>query len=285
VAAGTDREFQAAYPYRIDPVSDDSPFFFNFHRLKSLFTFATGRQDAGKAYLGAIGQDPVGLLLLATALFESAVLVALLVVLPLVLSRRTRLPRPRRGAVFGYFLGLGVGFLFLEIACMQRMSLYLGHPTRSITVVLFTFLLFSGLGSWVADRLRSPVAAKVALAAILVLVALYALFLDDVLDRTLGESTARRIGIAVALLALPSFFMGMPFPRGLLRLQGDQAPFLPWAFAINGGASVVASVAAIFLAMAGGFTTVFWLAFVAYLVSFLAASRMPAPSRAQLVDS
>jgi len=266
------RRFMDSYPYRISPVDDDSPFFFKYHRWSSLF-----EKTRAADYLGVIGRDPIGLFLLLTALVESTLLVALLVILPLLLSGRARLPSTSRVAVLIYFFGLGVGFMFLEIAAMQRLVLYLGHPTRSITVVLFSVLLFSGAGSCVAGRLRPLRCARVALILIAAIVALYALFLPAILSRTLGLSTVMRIALSTLILGIPSFFMGMPFPSGLSCLRGPHQPFLPWAFAINGGASVVASVGAILLAMSASFTLVFWLAAASYLVAFLAVGGLPVP--------
>src|SRR5262249_55220710 len=161
-----------------------------------------------------------GLFLLLTALGEATLLVALLVVLPLALSRRTRLPAQRRASVLLYFLGLGGGYLFLEVAAIQRFVLYLGHPTRSIPVVLFSFLLFSGLGAAVGGKLKLRSASGPLLLVVLLTIACAA-WQPQLLDATLGLDTTSRIAIAVGLLALPAFLMGMPFPIGLSRLQGD----------------------------------------------------------------
>ncbi len=290
VRDGREEEFEDGYDYRISPVTDDSPFFFNFHRWANVFREKPSEDgsppaelqqegDLESAYFTAIGEDPIGLFLLVTALGESALLVVLLVVLPLLFSKQARMPRDGRGAVLLYFLGLGVGFLFLEIACMQRMILYLGHPTRSITVVLFSFLLFSGAGSLVAGRFRDPrKVAKAALLIVAMIIAAYSVFLPKVLAMTLGYSTTTRIALALGILAVPSFFMGMPFPSALALLRGPHASFIPWAFAINGGASVVASVAAIFLAMAFGFNAVFWLALGFYLLAFTVHRGLPSTS-------
>ncbi len=269
LSAGREEQYRANYPYKIEPVSDDAPFFFHFHRWSSLL------EEHGKAnYFSMTGRDPIGLYLLLTALGESALLVALLVILPLALSKRTRLPRERRLPVLVYFLGLGCGYLFLEVSTMQRFVLYLGHPGRSISVVLFSFLLFSGLGAAVAGR-RKMTSARGPLLAIVALALVYAFGLPPVLQATLGLAVEARVATAVALLAPLAFVMGMPFPTGLGRLTGEQRAFLPWAFAINGGASVVASVVAIFVAMQAGFTTVFGLAAATYLFAWLVARRLP----------
>jgi hypothetical protein len=272
VARGTDAEYAARYPVRIDPVSDDSPYFFNYHRWSSLLEPA-----AKTTYLSMTGRDPIGLFLLLTALGESLLLVVLLVVLPLLLSRRTLLPRERRGPVLVHFLGLGLGYLFLEIAAMQRFVLYLGHPTRSITVVLFSFLLFSGLGAAVAGKLRLT-SARLPLLLVVASAIACALWQPALLDATLGLETPVRIAIAVGVLALPAFLMGMPFPVALSKLTGESKPFLPWALAINGGASVVASIVAILVAMEGGFTAVFACAAASYALAWWTAGRLPRPA-------
>ena len=112
------------------------------------------------------------------------------------------------------------------------------------------------------------------------LAALFALALlgPRILGDTLGAPAPQRIAIAVALLAVPTFFMGMPFPSALARLRGPLAPFLPWAFAVNGGASVVASVAAILIAMECGFTTVGVAAAASYAAALLCEARLPVPA-------
>src|SRR5262249_5543572 len=153
-------------------------------------------------------------------------------------------PRERRAPVLLYFVGIGCGYLFLEVAAMQRFVLYLGHPSRSITVVLFSFLVFSGLGAFVAGR-RGTCNPRKPLVVVALLTLVYAFAQPWLLDATLGLPTAARILLAGALLAPLAFFMGMPFPIALARVHASDRAFVPWALAINGGASVVTSVVAI----------------------------------------
>jgi hypothetical protein len=181
--------------------------------------------------------------------------------------------------VMGYFFTLGLAFLFIEIAFIQKLLLFLHHPLYAIAVVLSSFLVFSGLGSaWLGrvppggrDRLLSR-----AIAAIVVLGTLYLLALDPLLDRLAMLTDALRILISVALIAPLAFCMGMPFPLGLGRLA-DYAPgLIPWAWAINGCASVISAVLATLLAIHFGFSMVIAAALVLYALTLWV---FPAPCR------
>ena len=105
------------------------------------------------------------------------------------------------------------------------------------------------------------------------LVALLALILQPVFSATLSLPLAGRIALTVVLLAPAAFVMGMPFPSGLRLVSGRAAPLVPWACGVNGGASVIASVLGILLAMAAGFSAVFALAAACYVLAFLAGRR------------
>jgi hypothetical protein len=283
VRAGTDREFQAHYPYNLDPVTDDNPFFFRYDRwddaLSKMFGGGLGTNveeagPAGKAaqeYANIVGGEPIGLIMLLTVLAETGVLVALLVLVPLWLFRREGLRVERAGRWVLYFFGLGAGYILLEVACMQRFVLFLGNPGYAISVVLLTFLLFSGLGAALAGRSSDPSRTlATALLGVIALVIVLAFVLHPLFEATLRLPLAARIGLTVAVLAPAAFVMGMPFPSGLRLLAGRSAPLVPWAFGVNGGASVLASVVGILVAMVAGFTTVFALAAACYAAAWLA---------------
>lgn len=287
VADGTDEDYRSKYIYNLDPVTDNNPFFFRYHRwenvLPSLFGFGDepavvvpGVGDekmaaVGTEYLEIIGDKPIGLIMLLTVLGQCALLVALLVIVPLVLFRRDGLKVPGSGRWVLYFCGLGAGYILIEVAAMQRFVLFLGHPGYAITVVLISFLIFSAMGAAVAGKSDDPRRTLVrALFAVLVLLGIFAFGLPHLFDLTLKLPIAQRIAITVASLAPMAFFMGMPFPSGLTLVQKRAGQLVPWAFGVNGGASVLASVLGILLAMWGGFTTSFMAAGLAYLVALLA---------------
>jgi hypothetical protein len=178
------------------------------------------------------------------------------------------------GRNFGaYFLLLGLAFLFVEMAFIQKFILFLSHPLYSVAVVLSGFLLFAGLGSgasaWLARHLprRGASPVTVAVAAIIVLALVYVLALPAVFARFMGLPDAARIALSLALIAPLAFFMGMPFPLGLKRLAELAPGFVPWAWGINGFASVVSAVLATLLAIEFGFNAVILLALVLYAVA------------------
>ncbi|MHC4261321.1 MAG: spermidine synthase family protein [Planctomycetota bacterium] len=261
IDAGEEEAFYDAYPWDIRPVTDDAPFFFNFHHWSALF-----EESADTKGWHDLTGGPIGLRIMSTLLIQTSLLVALLVLLPLVALKREGLRAPGAGRHMAYFLGLGAGFMFLEISTIQRLVLYLGHPTYSLTVVLACFLLFAGLGSLVAERFRATPGRAIGIVVPLICLGILALtFLaPSVLDATLARPLPVRIGIVAAILAPVNFLMGMPFPLGLERLKGLAPRLLPWALGVNGGASVVASILCIVIAMEAGFRTVSLLAIAAY---------------------
>ncbi|MEW6743698.1 MAG: hypothetical protein AB1486_13155 [Planctomycetota bacterium] len=267
-----ERAFIDAYPFDITATTDDAPFFFRYHRWSRLFEPSVMGPGAiepggggktipghGEAWFRVIGQDPIALYILVTVLAETLVLILVLVLVPLLFFRREGLRAPGKMPIFAFFFSIGLAYLLLEIAAMQKFVLYLGHPTYSITVVLASFLLFSGVGSSVAGRLESRPGRALAIAVpcIVALIVGYTFLLPALFAATLGWAVSARVLLSVALLALPAFFMGMPFPTAL-KLVGEASPALvPWAWGVNGSASVLASVVSIMAAMASGFTVVF----------------------------
>jgi hypothetical protein len=169
-----------------------------------------------------------------------------------------------------YFAAIGFGFMFVEIAFIQKFVLWLSYPLYAVAVVLFAFLLFAGLGSRAAGHVhrgrvpavREPVAAVVlaiGVASAACLAALPWLF-----EHAMGLPDALRIAIAVALIAPLAFFMGMPFPLALAQVEAGDARLVPWAWGINGCASVTGAVLATLLAVHVGFTMVVVAALVLY---------------------
>ncbi|MDP7342901.1 MAG: SAM-dependent methyltransferase, partial [Alphaproteobacteria bacterium] len=176
-----------------------------------------------------------------------------------------------------YFLALGLGFMFIEMAFIQRFVLFLGHPLYAIAVVLAAFLVFAGLGSGYGERLAQRLGARLPrlggvaaiAAAIAALAGIYIGVLPVLLNALLALPEGARIALAVLLIAPLAFLMGMPFPLGLARL-GRQAPgLIPWAWGINGCASVLSAVLATVLAVHIGFTAVVGCAPAIYLLAAL----------------
>lgn len=283
LAGGQRREqFFRDYAFNLRPATDDRPYFFHFFRWRALPLMLRTSQQSWIPF------SEWGYLILVATLAQATLLGILLIVSPLALLPR-RIPpidspvaRPRsRGAVrlrvLLYFLALGLGYLFTEMALIQRLVLFLADPIYAVVVVLAGLLFVSGLGSaWAARQLRKGVSATrlAGLAAIIVAVTgtVYALGLHTILTPLLSWPLPARIVLAFTLI-LPFAAMGMPFPLVLRQLGQTRAELLPWAWAINGCASVVAGPLATLLALGAGLPAVLLAASACYAVAALVAGR------------
>ena len=135
----------------------------------------------------------------------------------------------------------------------------------SIAVVLASFLVFAGAGSAYSARMNRPV--KIAVAGIVGIAVIYLLALPPLFAWLIGIADFLRILLSVILIAPLAFFMGMPFPLGLRRVAEDAPGFVPWAWGINGFASVISAVLATLLAIHFGFTVVIVLALLLYVAA------------------
>jgi len=236
--------FLQHYPYDVSPPSDDRPFFFHYFRWSQ-----TGGilQSLGKAWQPFGGS---GFLVVLALLALVVVLSTVLILLPLAVTGGPA--APHGGLFLLYFGCLGLGFLWVEMPLLQQFILFLGQPAYSFAVVLFSLLLFSGLGSQLSARL--PRRFPLLLLAGLVL--LYPAFLAKVFELFLGWDLLPRLLVSVFSLAPLGFLLGQPLPAGL-RLLRERAPqLIPWAWAVNGCASVTSSILAVLGAVTLGFTWV-----------------------------
>jgi len=259
--AGTDPEaFYDRYPYEVRPPTDDRPFFFHF--------FKWGQAPAILAAFGRTWQPFGGSgYLVLFVLLGLAILASLaLILFPLSALGPSAPVGGLRGRSLAYFGLLGVGFLFVEIPLMQRFILFTGHPVYSFSVVLFALLVFSGLGSLLSPRLPW----RWVMVALAGLGLLYLWGLPILFDTFLGWPLPARLALSVAALAPLGFLMGVPFPWGIRALGGRAAGLVPWAWGINGCASVVGSILAAMLSISFGFSWVMAAGVAAYLAALAA---------------
>jgi len=231
------------------PARDDQPFFF--------LPFATGW-------------------VFAERLLWLAVPVALFILAPLAVFRRRGLAVGRAPAFATYFACLGVAFIALEMSLLQKFILFLGQPAYSFAVVLGALLLSAGAGSLLTGFItRAPLKGiLIGVAGISALILAHVLLADMVTARLLRQPLPVRVLVAIAMVFPLGVFMGMLFPNGI-RLLGDRSEtFVPWAWGINGSASVVGTVLSLYLAIEIGFARLFLTALLLYLIAALAASRM-----------
>ena len=262
-------EFEA----NISPPSDNRPFFFQMAEVDDIF-------DRGGVGNQHVTQPVLVLGMLALTVLGLA---ALCIVVPLLLTTRRS---AHRGMFpfYGYFAGIGLGFLLIEIAQLQRLSIFLGHPTYALTVVLFSVLLFSGIGSMLTERfvrVERPATLIVPLLVLMAVVAVFGFATPAIIHGMDDATTPVRIGVAVGLLMPLGLVMGTPFAIGM-RAAATR-PGAPTAFlwGINGATSVCASVFAVVIALFLGISAAYLAGFLAYALavgSMVAITRQKAPS-------
>jgi len=246
-----------AHPYRVDPATDDRPFFFETTRLGSVF------QTEGDWIRDRIGGQEV----LVASLFVLALLCIPLLLLERAARARAQAAAPRR-ALLG-IAALGLGYMFVEVPLLQRLTLPLGHPVLAVAVVLVALLLWSGIGSLVSARFAPGRVGVVSLAcAIAVALSLW-VGLSGVEGGLIHLPLPTRILGVVALLAPAGLAMGMPFPLALRALSGLDELFVPSAFLWNGIASVLAGPLAVILAMEFGFRATLLMGVLCYALAGL----------------
>jgi spermidine synthase len=281
LAGGQRREqFFRDYAFNLRPATDDRPYFFHFYRWRALPLMLRAFRDSWIPF------SEWGYLILVATLAQAALLGILLIVSPLALLRRRTLPigspvarpQPRgllRLRVLFYFLALGLGYMFVEMALIQRLVFFLAGPVYAVAVVLAGLLFVSGLGSaWAARQIRKGISAMrlACLAAIVVAVTgtVYAVGLHTLLTPLLSWPLWARMALAFTVI-LPFAAMGIPFPLLLRQLGQTHAELLPWAWAINGCASVLAGPLATMLALSAGLPIVLLVASACYAVAALLA--------------
>lgn len=264
LVTGRDLEAVAAsYPLDVSPPTDDRPFFFHMLRLRDAFGSAEklGVNDFNLRavyVLGALLAIVLGLMLLC-------------VFGPLAL--RGGLPPRSALPWLAYFAAIGLGFMFVEISQIQHLVVFLGHPTYGLSVLLFSLLLSSGLGSLLVPSIASPSDARRAawrLPALVVAVVAFGLVTPVVSDAFRGDPTSIRIPVAAGLLFPLGLFLGTAFPLGMGAASLRHAELTPWLWGVNGATSVCASVVAVAISLSFGISAAFWTGALCYLGAALA---------------
>lgn len=260
--------FIERYKFNLEPATDDRPFFFQFFRWRVLPEILSLVGKGGMPLL------EWGYLILIATLVQALLASILLILLPLFYIRRKndeKISRSLKGLLFFYFLSLGLAFLFIEIAFIQKFILFLHHPIYAIAVVLAAFLMFSGLGSlWSGRFASSGHHGKGVKFSILVIVMIgigYVFLLGPIFSLLISLPESAKITLSIFLIAPIAFFMGMPFPLGLSRLSEIDPGLVPWVWGVNGCASVLSGVLATLLAIHFGFTMVILSALILYILA------------------
>lgn len=261
--AGPYSDFVASMPDELSPPTDDRPFFFYFKRLGDLLRPTGLMNDPGLWILLSLG-----LVVLLSAAF---------VIAPLVLHWRRARPAVEtqgRNAVLAYFALVGFAFMVVEIAMLQRFTLFLGHPSYSLLVILFSVLLTTAIGAHFSTRFAPVKAIPIAGITIAVLAVFGAFGLPPILRSLIELSLAVRVVLTVLLVTPAGLAMGFMIPSLIRVLTEARNPLVPWGWGVNGATSVIGTVIATVVAIYAGFSTTFILGAVCYVAAGVLGRRI-----------
>lgn len=248
--------FVENYPFNLAPPTDNKPFFFNYYKFTNIRHW-WGLGVKGKMIAQYVPELPAGHMVLLVSLLQITVLALVLILGPAWFLKTKGIRTRHKLRTFAYFSALGLGFIFVEIALMQKFILFFGHPAYAISVVLAGLLAFSGAGALFSSRLApdKKVIMKTCM-VIAVLCVANALLIDFLLRPLLGMPLGLRMVLALLFIAPTGFVLGIPFPLGIRILDKQDPDLIAWGWAINGFFTVLGSILAIIFAMTVGFKIV-----------------------------
>ena len=264
---GTERDnFIRHYKFNLQPATDDRPYFHQFFKWASFRELFQLRNQGGMPLL------EWGYLILLATLVIACVCSLVLILLPIWLYQRRQaivIGRIRGIQVVYYFFVIGLAFLFVEIAFMQKFIQFLHYPIYSIAATLTAFLVCAGIGSylsgWLCQRYSGKQVLVFALAGIVMTSLLYLCLLDSLFTALLSTSLFAKLVLTIILIAPLAVCMGIPFPLAMSNLAREAQHYLPWAWGINGCASVISAVLATLCAIHFGFSAVILMAVLLYI--------------------
>ncbi len=262
-AQSSDQLAEAVVHAELDysPPTDDNPYFFNMLKLNHLDTALRGQEGVLSGNLRALATLLVLLIVLG-------VLTVATIGVPLWLAHRPTTLMQTRGFWFGalYFSLIGSAFMFVEIALIQRLNVFTGHPIYSLGILLFTLIASTGMGSFISDHLPLTRRPWVYVFPIITAVGVVALntILHYLLSHMMAEDTATKILMSVLVIFPVGMLMGLFFPTGMRLVQSSYEDETPWFWALNGIMGVLCSALAVFVSIIFGISTNFYIAAVAY---------------------
>ena len=263
LTASNPEEFYENYRYDVRPVNDDRPFFFYTVQPRDIVDFLKGPRESADYKINRA----VPLLFSVVAI--SVVATAIILLLPPILLG-SRLPREEGVLRFlPYFICIGAGYILIQVALIQKFVILLGRPTYALTVIIFSMLVSSGLGSYVSRKLLAGSDRRLMriLAVVTGLVVALAFMAPLITEWGMAWPLPLKCLVITILIAPVGFAMGMPFPAGLTRLERRHPASVRWAWALNAASSVLGSASAIFLGIYLGLKSTLLIGGLLYLLA------------------
>jgi spermidine synthase len=281
-------DYTASLEFDLTPPTDDRPFFFNqlllSHPLQ-VFTFARSALGLGPEGGGVRKGNLVATFTLLLLFLIALILVVGTIVVPL----RSALKDVGTALVANgtlYFGLIGAGFMMVEIGLMQRMSIFLGHPSYSLSVLLFTLILSTGLGSFLSESV--PLISRGRMMVWGMLTGIYLSALPFCLELLLvafeKAALTVRIAICVASIAPAGILLGFGFPSGMRLISAIDPKPTPWFWGINGAAGVFASIGAIVVSLTWGIHATLLVGALCYLLLIPVSFFLFRPQRVDASD-
>ncbi len=267
------------YPVKLLPATDDNPYFEHMTDFSdlSLSNIKESFSQTDRAII-SLAQNPAAESTLVVILLQAIIFSVALIFLPIYIKFRKNeaLKKIKKWKYILYFSALGLGYIMIEICLIQKFTLFLGQPVYTMLTVISTMLIFSGIGSMFSDKIiklfKNNVTPVYIIIAILTL--LIGLLNPVIFDAFVRAAIGWRILISVILIALPSFFMGIPFPYGIRNIMGNDNTtqyLVAFSWGVNGFFSVIGSILVVMLSMSYGLRIVFIIAALIYLAAMFIA--------------
>jgi len=269
VRSSDKKQFVQDYPWDISPTPDNRPYFFNYTKWNRLFKISQYMTENNSVSQGnplfIFGQFAI-----------SSVFGVIFILVPLLFLRRKEIKPLYLKRFFLYFMGLGLGFIAIEIVLIQKLILFLGHPIYSLTVTIFSLLIFTGIGSLLSGRwFHSPTArAWIVPLGLTLLLGLFIWLSPIMVQSLIILPLVARILFTIVILAPVGILLGVPFAYGIQLLNQFNPSIIPWAWAVNGCLTVIGSILAVILSMNFGFNAVLIMAILVYWLSFHAIDNL-----------
>ena len=266
------RSFLQDYVFDLSPTTDDRPYFSHFLRLdKARMLY----RNLGREWLPMI---EAGYVFMVATLIQAVAASGIFILLPLVFLRcfgatlEGGAEKRSQTNVLGtllYFGSVGLAFMLIEMALLPKFTLLLAHPIYSAALVLSSILVFAGFGSLCVRKFQARWGRFlwIALFSILLWVGLMSLGGERLFAKAIVWPLWARLGVTVVLSGFLAFFLGWPFPAGLRVMARSSPALVPWAWGVNGCASVVGAVLGKMLSISFGFLWTMILACTLYVIA------------------
>lgn len=260
------------------PTTDEQPYFFNLLRLDKLNAASDLYQSGRGAEQGVVQGNITATLTLLALILALFYVAAVTVLIPLIIKERSRSRNPLKVLWSGafYFSLIGAGFMMVEIALTQRLSIFLGHPAYALGILLFTIILSTSIGSLLSERLpltRRPFIFIYPLLTALAIV-IEQFLLTPLITNWMTQPLLMKVLAAIALIFPLGILLGCFFPTGMRLVKAAKAVETPWYWALNGVFGVLCSAVAVFISIYIGISANFYISAACYALVVFALYRI-----------